>query len=447
MHFLLKFKESVPGRFLSVFRVLFISLLIVEIGLYYFKYNYFGDYYLIPSFHFKFYGFSWVPDLSASGVQVLLFSLVVSLVMVLLGFKTRLFSFLSFLQFGWVFLMESAGYLNHWYFYWGILFLLSIIESDSHFAIKAKNRSSQILLWNYSVLIIYIVFMYLYSGIVKINEDWLSGQTLKNYFDWFLPEAHQTLKSSSFFDSFFTFISWYIIFLEIIVTLFLLNRKLRYFALALYSTFHLGNSYLLRIGTFPYVSLLCTLLVVGFVGLKSSAVSDNTNLKIGEPALFYKIVLILFFIVQMILPLRIYTVGDYVWAGKDRTYFAWNMFLVLPKGVLKFRATDINNTKEVMVDPRDYGISDRQYFSMLHNSDMQLQFASYIKERFQDEFKSYDSFHSINVVSVNGKEEAFYVNPHVNLWAEKRSFLGFPSIVEPLNEGLNALDVKNIFEQ
>ncbi len=174
---------------LAWFRIIFGLLCACELGVYYFKYAFFDSFYLEPSFHFKYYGFEWIPNLSRSTFKALLFICSASFLLVSAGLFYRISTWISFISFSWIFFMESSGYLNHWYFILLLSFLICWMPLNKSFSFDIKwgfiKNIKAINHWCIYLLCIQTFIMLFFSGIVKLNIDWLRGNTLLVFFPYF----------------------------------------------------------------------------------------------------------------------------------------------------------------------------------------------------------------------------------------------------------------------
>ena len=96
------------------FGVLFGALMLWEVGRY-FSHNWIELYYIEPKFHFTYYGFSWVRPWPGEWMHVHFLALGVLAVLILVGLCYRIAAALFFLGFTYVFLLDQARYLNHFY--------------------------------------------------------------------------------------------------------------------------------------------------------------------------------------------------------------------------------------------------------------------------------------------------------------------------------------------
>ena len=73
--------------------------------------------YIKPNFHFKYYGFEWIPELGEYTYMLFVFICAVSSIMIALGFKYRISIILFFLSFTYIELLEKTVYIKSLLFY------------------------------------------------------------------------------------------------------------------------------------------------------------------------------------------------------------------------------------------------------------------------------------------------------------------------------------------
>lgn len=99
----------------------------------------------------------------------------------LFGFWYRLSATLFFLGFTYVFLLEQARYLNHFYLISLISFLMIFVPAHRAFSIDALSgaRSATAPAWALWLLRAQIGIPYFYGGLAKLNGDWLRGEPMR----------------------------------------------------------------------------------------------------------------------------------------------------------------------------------------------------------------------------------------------------------------------------
>ena len=138
--------------------------------------------YIDPSFHFTFYGFEWVTPLG-DYTYLLFFICGLSAFFVAIGYKYYMSIIIFFLSFTYIELMDKTTYLNHYYFVSILSFLmifLLLIHLTLLIPIYKKKSFKYTPKWCVDSIKLLLFIVYFYSGLAKINKDWLfEAQPLK----------------------------------------------------------------------------------------------------------------------------------------------------------------------------------------------------------------------------------------------------------------------------
>ena len=108
------FKSTCGAEPLAVFRIGFGLMMLYSIMRFYFK-GWIDQVYIEPNFHFKYYGFEWIPKIGEY-TYILFAMCALTAILITIGYKYRLSIILFFLSFTYIELLEKTVYLNHYYF-------------------------------------------------------------------------------------------------------------------------------------------------------------------------------------------------------------------------------------------------------------------------------------------------------------------------------------------
>ena len=457
--------EPIDIASLVFFRVAFGTLLVVEVGRY-FANGWIKQFYIDPHFHFTYYGFSWVRPLPGNGMYVLFAILGVLGVCIVLGYKYRIATPLFFLGFAWVFLLDQTRYLNHFYLITLISFLLIFVPAHRAFSLDAKFekgvRASTVPRWTLWILLAQFSLMYIYAGIAKINADWLRGSPMRGMLSrhtslpWVGPHLTDERVVMVFAYGGLAF--------DLFIVPLLLWRRTRWFALLWAAAFHGMNNQLFDIGIFPFFAMAGTLLYLppdwprrlwsavapataflrGGAATPSpqkavaaaAALQTKRARKVIQPQLSRPVVVLLtiYFALQLLLPLRHFLYpGNVDWTDEGHR-FAWRMMLRSKQGRGRFVAVDRLTGQQRYINPSTYLVRD-QVSKMWVQPDTILQFVHYMANRLRGEGWQVVEIRSSIAVSLNGRKAQIFVDPRVNLAAQKRN-LGRNTWILPLKEPL-----------
>ena len=253
--------EEVDATSLVVLRVCFGLIMLVECWRFWSK-GWIERHYLAPDFFFKYYGFGWVEPWPGDGMYWHFAVLAVLSLMIMVGALYRLAAVLFFFAFTYVFLLDQARYLNHFYLVILMALLMIVVPAHRAFSVDAALRprlaSATVPGWSVWLFRLQFEIMYIYAGIVKINADWLRlepmGMWLASRDDWWLigPLFNQ--------DWVVALAAYGAIILHIVGAPLLLLKSTRGYVMVLYFAFHLANHFLFNIGIFPWVAMAGTLI-------------------------------------------------------------------------------------------------------------------------------------------------------------------------------------------
>ncbi len=253
--------EQVDAASLVFFRVAFGSIMLVECWRFW-EHGWIARHYIEPEFFFKYYGFGWVEPWPGSGMYWHFVLLAVLSLLIAVGALYRLAAILFFFAFTYVFLLDQARYLNHFYLVILIAFIMTLVPANRSFALDAwlRPRLSKDTVPAWSVWLFRLQFeiVYIYAGVVKVNPDWLRLEPLGM---WLARRDDWPVIGPLFNEDWVVALAAYgVIALHIIGAPLLLFRRTRGYVMVLYFAFHLMNHFLFRIGIFPWVTMAGTLL-------------------------------------------------------------------------------------------------------------------------------------------------------------------------------------------
>lgn len=319
---------------------------------------YLQDFIIPEAFFFPYQLFEFVTKPSIAALNLVVPILFVAAILILLGVFTRLGALIYFAVYGYVFLIDSSTYNNHFYLYLILLALIGVCRTDSALSVKSW-RSGTFLSgltpsWNYTVFKLQFLLVYFLAGVQKLlNPHWLNGAVNRKVLeplakDWSLTPDQLHMLSLGY--------SYSGLIYDLAIGFLLWNRHTRLAGIVLAVLFSLANSFTLNIGSFPVMLMLSTLvfldpektyLKVTKYLKRPVAKSENQ----GEAASrFLKFGFGLFFLVQVLVPFRHYAIpGNVSWTGEGE-YFSWRMRMP-HKDLIKFETVIIDNKNKGYITP------------------------------------------------------------------------------------------------
>ena len=448
--------EPVDGASLAVFRMLFGAIMLWEVWRY-FSNGWIDRYFIEPNFHFTYYGFGWVQPWPGNGMHWHFAGLGVLAACIMLGVFYRIATPLFFLGFTYVFLLEQARYLNHFYFVALLAFLLCLVPAHRVWSLDSwltnAHVSQTVPTWSLWLLRTQVGIVFVGASVAKWNGDWIRGQPLHLW----LGERTDFAVIGRFFDEMWTALlfSWGGLLLDLFVVPFLLIPFTRPFALLAAFGFHFMNSKLFTIGIFPWLALGTALLFFppDWPRRLARRIRER-RLRLPRPPLVSRVLLPprgwslspariallaglgLFLAVQIFMPLRHWLYpGNVSWTEEGHR-FAWHMKLRDKSADARFFASDPASGRSGEIDPLLY-LTDWQYDEMAARPDMIVQFAHHIERDARETFGVRDVKVTAQVeASLNGREFQRMIDPKTDLSEVETSPFTTADFIEPLRTPL-----------
>ena len=453
-----KLFKQVDAASLAVFRIGFGLIMVVEVWRYW-QHGWIDRFYIQPQFMFKYYGFEWVQAWPGDGMYYHFAVIGISALFVMAGFLYRLSIIVFTLAFAYLFLLDQALYLNHFYLVLLVSILLCIIPAHKTFSVDAWIRpafkANTVSTWPVWLLRAQFETVLLFAGIVKINADWLHLEPLSM---WLAKRA-----DFPFFGYFFTqewsvaIAAYGIIILHIVGAPLLFWKRTRLIVFILYGCFHILNHFVFNIGIFPWFTLFGTLLFFdpdwprqlwARISRSSSLTAINSPNETAHQGfhapqrigiLQQKLVLGFFAVwisTQILIPLRHFLYpGNVSWTEEGHR-FSWQMKLRSKSSKAEFYVVNRANRSDfALIDPHQF-LDQRQARTMAGRPDMVLQFAHFLAKYWQEHYNLPNREVLATVfVSLNGRQPALLINPGIDLAKIERS-LGHADWILPLKEPL-----------
>jgi hypothetical protein len=266
------------------------------------------------------------------------------------------------------------------------------------------------------LIIAQLFIVYTYAAVAKLYGDWLDFSIIeilmaskKEYF--LIGEILQqgwTHKIIAVFGILF----------DLLIIPALLFKPTRKIAFALSIFFHLFNSFVFRIGIFPYLSIaFCVFFFEPqtirnlFLVKKNVSVIQADKKPKGYQWLLG--VLGVYLIIQFALPLRHHFLKDDVLWTEEGHRLSWRMMLRSRVGSLNCYVEDKETGKRSLVKLDDY-LTKKQRRKVACYPDFTWQFAQHLKKEYAKEGKEIGVFVK-NKVKINKGKYKEFIDPNVDL--------------------------------
>ncbi len=400
-------------------------------------------YYIERDFNFTYYGFDWVKPWPGNGMYWHFAVLGGLALCVALGLFYRVSAALFCLGYTYVFLLEQARYLNHYYLICLISLLLVFIPAHRAFSLDAllrpSIRSQTAPAWALWLIRFQVGLVYFYAGVAKLNYDWLTGKTV----------AMLMGKRGVTDQTVVMFMSYSGMLFDLLVVPFLLWRRTRVFAFIAALCFNITNSQVFHIDIFPWF-MICATLMFFDPGWPRRVASWFLPIRdeLRPPAatatpvlsLTQKVTIALlgaYAAIQILLPLRHHLyAGNTNWTNNAHR-FAWRMLLRQKDPAEPiFRVAHVVDGKiqefpMKPLQPPFLAKNDWQFRKMLINPDMILQFAHHQARSLEQRgYRDVKIYAADLRVALTGRPYQQFIDPTVNLADEpRRLFTPYPWVL------------------
>lgn len=391
------------------------------------------EFYIDPIFHFTYLGFDWVQPFSASGMYVVFFALTICAFCITVGLFYRLSMSVFFLLFTYIELLDKTYYLNHYYFVSLLSFLLIFLPLHRSWSLDASlrpaSRSETVPVWTIYVIRFQLALVYFFAGFAKLNSDWLFHAMPLSI--WLPANSGFPMVGALFDQTWFAYaMSWAGAAFDLTIPYFLAKRKTRGFALLAVFGFHVMTAMLFNIGVFPWIMIVSSLIFLDEQDYRALARRFRPHLvaPAPHPALAARagtaksLLLVLFFMLQVLIPLRFLLYpGNVLWT-EEGFRFSWRVMLVEKAGYVTYFVRDSQSNQQWTVNPSKY-LTPLQERQMSFQPDMILQFAHFLADQYRAQGYSDVEVRAEAYVSFNGRASRLLVDPTVDLSARPASLL------------------------
>lgn len=405
---------------LAAFRILFGLLMAIEcIGAV--LIGRVAELFVDSKFNFPFIGFEWLAFLHGSWMQGYYVVMGLLGICVALGCRYRLAAPALALLWTLSYLAEKTHYNNHYYLMVLLTWLMAAVPAHRCYSLDVRwgkvAAAGCIPAWQHYLFIAQIGILYTCAAIAKMNPDWLQAMPLKL---WMGRRTSLPVIGPLFRPAITPWLMAYFgLLFDLLVVPALLWRKTRVAAFFIGVVFHLSNSILFGIGTFPYLAIaLCIFFAPPERVERVMARFSKKHALL--PAIYkgqwyFVGIATLYLTFQLLLPLRHWFINGNVNWTEEGHRMAWRMMLRSKSGNITYRVVD-KRSGVVVEDYPSMVLTPEQYHDLTTHPDIIWQYAQRLKKQEAAKGKE-AAVYAIGCCSLNGKPCEPMIDPQTDLAA------------------------------
>jgi hypothetical protein len=292
--------------------------------------------------------------------------------------------------------------------------------------------------WSIDCIKLLLSIVYFYSGLAKINTDWLlNAMPLKLWLPskYDLPLIGETFMQQEWVHY---FMSWGGMLYDLSIPFLLLYKKTRIIGFVLVIFFHLFTGVLFPIGMFPYIMIVGSLIFFDYnvhlkiiKYIKKIVEPIKKYFKIEENIKDEKItiknrrivlsIISIFFVIQLFLPFRYLLYPSELFWSEEGYRFSWRVMLVEKIGYTTFKIKSKNSESYFYVNNEEF-LTSFQEKQMSFQPDFILEYAHYLGDYYTSKGYGGVEVYAESYVSLNGRTNKRFINSEVDLYKKKESF-------------------------
>ena len=373
-----------------------------------------------PGFTFTFIGFEWLRVFNGPTMYGWYALMALLALAVTFGWRYKASMMALAVLWSGCYLMQKSHYNNHYYLMMLLSYMMVIVPAHRFHSLDVKRnpslKSYTCPRWCVMMFVALIGIVYFYASTAKMQPDWFEGRPLSL---WFGAKTHYFLIGPLLAQPWFPpIVAVAGVFFDLLVVPLLLWRRTRWFAVGVSVAFHLFNSAVFHIGTFPYMMLGALVLFFPaeavrkrFFPKKPSQVQIQPQVQVQKRIL---VLLTCFFMIQLLLPIRHHLFEGNVQWTEEGHRLSWRMMLRAKRGTCILTVGDPDTGEHWKVQPSEH-LPSHQARRIATHPDMLWQFVQYLKAHYALEGKPNLQIFARVRVSLNGHPYQPLIDPKIDL--------------------------------
>tara|TARA_R110000850_G_scaffold71718_1_gene158151 strand:+ start:7497 stop:8816 length:1320 start_codon:yes stop_codon:yes gene_type:complete len=389
-----------------------------------------------PEFTFNFIGLDWLQPLPGIGMYLYFIVMGTLGIFIALGYRYRFSAGAFALLWTAVYLMQKTAYNNHYYLLILIALIMAFMPANRDYSLDARrnpsirtNHMSAYLKW---AIVLQLFIVYTYASVAKLYGDWLDFSIIeilfknKKYYPIIggllqEPLVHRVVGISG-------------ILFDLLIVPALLWKPTRKWAFVASLFFHLFNSIVFQIGIFPYLALAFTVFffepeTIRKLFFKKKEPYLENVLTVPPQRELVLGILSLYFLIQLVLPIRHYFIKDDVLWTEEGHRMSWRMMLRSRTGITTFKIVNHTTGNSYLVNLDDY-LSRGQKSKIKSYPDFMWQFAQRLRREYTEKGEDISVFVNSRV-SINGKPYQEFIDPKIDLGNVSWNYFGHNDWILP----------------
>ncbi|MFS4466651.1 HTTM domain-containing protein [Maribacter sp. 2210JD10-5] len=374
-----------------------------------------------PEYTFPFIDFERLEPLPGMGMYFYFGLMGLTGICIALGYRYRISIVTFTVLWTGAYLMQKAAYNNHYYLLVLISLFMCIFPANKAKSLDVKlgyvkeiHTMPGYVKWT---IVFQLLIVYVYASVAKLYGDWLDFGMIKILMS---PKADYHLIGSLLQEPWLHKVIGTVgILFDLLIVPALLWKPTRKIAFIASIFFHLFNSIVFQIGIFPYLSLAFTVFffpaeTINKIFFKHRAAQMEHALVIPS---YKNMVLVgfgIYFLIQLLLPIRHYFIKDEVLWTEEGHRMSWRMMLRSRYGKGTFKVINIKTKEEELVRPKDY-LNKGQLRKVFSYPDFAWQFAQYLKKKYAEKGEDVAVYLKNSKISINGRPYKSFIDGKTNL--------------------------------
>jgi hypothetical protein len=376
-----------------------------------------------PDFTFNFIGFDFLQIFVGKPMYVIYTLFGICGLMIAFGAYYRISAFSAAILWSMIYFAQKTNYNNHYYLLMLLCWVMAFMPANRYFAYDVKRkpeiRSLTAPRWTILFFVVQLLIVYTYASIAKVYPGWTKGEPFEI---WFKMKANYPIIGPLLQSSdLHTILAYGGILFDLLAIPMLIWKRTRWLAVAASVSFHLFNSIVFQVGTFPYLMLGSLVLFFPpeqvrkwFFKSKPSVENQTFTVEKTQKNKLILSVITVYFIIQILLPVRHFAFkGNVMWNEEGHRY-AWRMMLRAKAGSVTFKVVN-SETKEIFkVMPTEY-LTPKQSWMIAIHPGMLWQFVQVLKEDYDEKGMPNISIYANSKIKINKGDYHTFIDPEYDL--------------------------------